>query len=312
MSQARDAGSARPRVSVVVLSFNRREILRRGLESVRKQDVPGCELIVVDNASSDGSPDMVRERFPEARLIALDRNEAIKGRNIGFRAARAELVLSLDDDIELSDPASLRRLCERMEASPDVGAVTLKICEEQTGSDSVEAHWWHPLPRAQFQDRELLTDHINEAAVLFRAEALDRVGHYDEALFWGGEEWDLCLRLLDAGYRILYHPEPVLHLAPRGLLNAQADPRHALLIRNRCSIALRRLPLPSALAFVAPRLALWGWRALRHGYVRYYLEGVVALLRMAPSILRERSPVSPRTHRMLRAIRRQTPSAPLI
>jgi GT2 family glycosyltransferase len=212
--------------------------LCRTLEAVLKQDVPNLQVIVVDNASPDGTVDFVRERFPGVELLALSDNVGIRGRNEGFRAARGDVIVSLDDDIELDDPGALRRIRDRFAALPDLGAVSLRICDDPHGTEYAPAHWWHPVPRETHQDVGFETDHINEAAVALRRTALEEVGGYYEPLFWGAEEWDLCLGLMDAGYRIQYLPETVRHLAPRGRLDARADPRHALLIRNRCAAGL--------------------------------------------------------------------------
>jgi hypothetical protein len=309
MTRDNAAASSSPPVSVVVLSHDRAPLLARVLDALRAQDLGGAEIIVVDNASRDGSAELVRSRYPEARLIALAENAGIRARNLGFRSARGELVLSLDDDVEVLEPGCLRRLRERFAREPALGALTLKIREPHTGGDYTPTHWWHPRPREGFQDREFETDHINEAAVMFRAAALEKAGYYYERLFWGGEEWDLVLGIMDAGYTVRYFPEPVVHLAPRGDLSRRATPRHALLVRNRFWIALRRLPPHAAIAFIAPRLALWLARALRYGYTRAYLRGLFELACAAPAVWRDRRRISARTYARLRAIRRGDPAS---
>lgn len=296
-----------PEISVVVLSYQRADLLRRTLRSLFAQRDCAAEILVVDNASTDASADLVKTEFPQARLIALEENRAIAGRNIGFRAAEAPLVLSLDNDIELEDASSLRRICDAFATAPGLAAVTLKITEEATGSDYVPHHWWHPRPRLTHQDESFATDHLNEAAVAFRRAPLLEVGGYYEALEWGGEEWDLSLALMGAGWELCYLPIPVLHLAPRGSLHVRADPRHARLIRNRCWIALRRLPWPAALAYALPRLCLWGVRALRYGYWGAYCAGVRDFLRVLPRALAERRPLSAQAMARLRAVRRGHP-----
>jgi GT2 family glycosyltransferase len=290
-------------ISVVVLSHSRRELLRRTLASVFAQRDVEFEVVVVDNASTDGAAELVRADFRGARVIALERNRGVGGRNLGFRAASGGVILSLDDDIELLEPLILRRVLDRFEARPALGALTLKICEDAERRGFAPEHWWHPLPRAEFQEREFSTDHLNEAAVAFRAQALARAGYYYESLFFGGESFDLVLGILDQGYEVRYAPEPCLHLAPRGDLNRRADPRHALLVRNRCWIALRRLPPHAALVFVGPRLLLWAARAARHGYLREYLRGLLGLLAALPRIARERRQISRETRARLRALR---------
>ena len=302
--QEGESAGPRPALSVVVLSHNRSDLLRRTLASVAAQKGVEVEVIVVDNASTDGTPEMVESSFPEVVLVRNPVNLGIRGRNIGFDRASAPLILSLDGDIEIEDDTVLFRLVERMTAGPGIGALTLKIREEETGADYTPTHWWHPLPRLEFQDLEFDTDHINEAAVVFRTSVLREAGGYYEALFWGGEEWDLSLAIWDLGYQIRYFPIPVLHLAPRGNLNRRRDPRHALLIRNRCWIAFRRLPLGAALVHTLPRLVLWGARAVRYGYLDAYLRGLGQLLVSLPAIVRSRKPISPDTHAQLRLLRR--------
>lgn len=289
------SNAATPVLSVVVLSYRRRDLLRRVLRSVFAQDFENFEVIVVDNASDDGSNELVRREFPRAKLVELPENCGIRGRNVGFAHARGRYVLSLDDDIEFVATTAFKRIVSRFEACPRIGALTLKIALEGGPEVFADEHWWHPAPRVQAQDSEFTTHHINEAAVAFRGDALREAGYYCESMFWGAEAWDLVFGLMDLGYEVRYLPEPVLHLAPRKNINQQADPRHQLIVRNRCWTALRRLPLPSALAFIVPRLVVWGIRAVRYGYVGYYLRGVGDFLRAVPAILRSRQTVSRET-----------------
>lgn len=290
-------------LSVVVLSRERPDLLRRTLRGILRQEGTALETIVVDNGSRDGTPEIVRREFPDVVLIALPENRGIHGRNLGFSRASGEIVVSLDDDIDLCDPCALKHIRELFERNERLGALTLKICEEETGTEYAPTHWWHPLPRSVFQDQSFSTDFINEAAVAFRRAVVEQVGGYYERLFWGGEYWDLVCGIVDAGYEVRYFPEPVMHLAPRGLLHLKADPRHALLVRNRCWLAFRRLPLGTALRFSIPRLALWGLRSVRHGYVGPYLRGLLDLVRSAPEIARDRKPISRSAYRYLRGLR---------
>jgi GT2 family glycosyltransferase len=261
------------------------------------------DVVVVDNGSTDGTATCVRSEFPGVALIENGENLGITGRNIGYRAARGKIILSLDDDIELADPNTLSKICAAFDANPSLGAVTLKLLEEESGAEFVPHHWWHPRERSAFQDREFETDRINEAAVAFDAEAIKKAGYYYEALFWGGEEWDLVLGLLDEGYSIRYLPVSVMHLAPRGNMNFKADYRQALLVRNRFWIALRRLGPLDAMLVVMPRLLLWLVRAIRYGYLKHYLRGLLDLVRRLPQIYRERRPISAQTKQRVRDIR---------
>lgn len=297
--------AALPRVSVVVLTHNRWHLLQRCLRALANAQPKAFEIIVVDNGSSDETPQKVRREFPATEMVSLPSNLGIRGRNEGFKRASGDVILSLDDDIELACPGAIDRIASQFLEHPALGALTLKLTEEETGDEFPEQHWSHPFPRGTHQDREFETDRINEAVVAFRTRALREVGYYYEKLFWGGEEWDLVLGLVDAGYLVRYFPEPTVHLGPRGSLNKQASPRHTLTMRNRFWIAFRRLPLQSALAFALPRLALWGFRAVRYGYTMRYLRALWTLAAAAPEIIQDRQVVSGMTLAKLRKLRNQ-------
>ena len=87
-----------PLVTVNILSYNRKDELRNTLTKVYEQDYKNIEVIVVDNASNDGSSEMVIKEFPNAQLIQLEKNIGIAGWNEGFKVAKGEYILVLDDD----------------------------------------------------------------------------------------------------------------------------------------------------------------------------------------------------------------------
>src|SRR5262249_1766601 len=90
-------------VSIAILNYQRCDALRRALAAARRQRHP-VEIIAVDNASTDGSAEMVREEFPDVHLVALPRNIAAAARNTGVAAAKGDIVLTLDNDVELTMP----------------------------------------------------------------------------------------------------------------------------------------------------------------------------------------------------------------
>ncbi|UCD58334.1 MAG: glycosyltransferase family 2 protein [Candidatus Hydrogenedentota bacterium] len=291
------------KVSYVVLNYNRAARLRSTLESIRQQDYPDKEIIVADNGSTDGSVEMVRQEFPEAVLVTLGRNLGIAGRNAGIRASTGDYVLCLDNDMTFLSLDVTRLAVERMEQQGEVAALSLFVAEPSNLEEFTPTHWWHPRPRHRWQYAEFPTSHFNEAAVLFRKECLDQVGAYPEELFWACEEMDLALRILDAGWDILYFPPAkMLHNEPRGILNVQANPRHALITRNRFWIVLKHYPLPMAVRYIVPRVVLWGCRSVRYGYTGDFLRGLLQFLAKVPRILRTRQVIGPATVRRLREI----------
>src|SRR5207244_11071805 len=92
-----------PSVSIAILNYQLREALRRCLEAARSQRYP-LEILVVDNASADGSPDMVRDEFPDVRLVRLPQNIATAARNIGVASAKGDIVFTIDNDVLFTTP----------------------------------------------------------------------------------------------------------------------------------------------------------------------------------------------------------------
>ncbi len=230
MTRAIEAGpeGARPDVSVVILSWNTKDLLLRCLETVAASDTPPTrETIVVDNASSDGSAEIASARFPGIRLLVNGRNEGYaRGNNQGIRLARGRHVLLLNSDTELA-PRALRALVRFLDAHPRYGAVGARLWNPD-GSiqpacmrfpslatallhDAKPGRWWpeNPIVRRHFY-REF--DHLESrdveqppgAALCLRREALDDVGLLDEELFLFFNDVDLCRRLWRRGWRIRY------------------------------------------------------------------------------------------------------------
>lgn len=175
-------------LSIVVLAFNRWAALEATLRAIASLDLAGLrsEVIVVDNASTDGTAERLRALFPDVRLIALERNVGVEGFNIGVREAAGDLVLILDDD-SWPDPPSLRSAIQCLGARDDLDAVAL--------------HPRHPTSHASewaFAERHEPTDAwpFMGCGNLVRREAWLRVGGYEPSYFLYRNDTDLALKLL--------------------------------------------------------------------------------------------------------------------
>ena len=149
--------SSSPLVSVVVPNWNGRDLIDRCLDSVRAQTVRDLEIIVVDNGSTDGSPEHLRRQHPDVRLVALAVNRGFAGGvNAGVRAARGEFVALLNNDAWAA-PDWLERLTARLASEPTAGACAPKIyraegCEPTGRLDStgeLYSIWGLPFPRGR-------------------------------------------------------------------------------------------------------------------------------------------------------------------
>jgi N-acetylglucosaminyl-diphospho-decaprenol L-rhamnosyltransferase len=216
-------------VAVSIVNHSARGALLSLLASLERElDGPlEAEVVVLDNASDDGSLDAVRERFPQARVIAQEHRAgfgANHNRVIRETSGRYVYLLSPDTRIE---PGSLARLVAYMDASPRVGALAPRL-RYPDGRPQPSA-WRFPAPATAVLGTLTLSrlgvvqsrgheprrvDWAMAAALLLRRAALEEVGLFDEGFFMYSEETDLCLRLARAGWETHYLPSvTVVHAA---------------------------------------------------------------------------------------------------
>ena len=218
--------------SIVIVSYNGRDFLRRCLSSIY-QHTTGLdfELIVVDNASQDGTPEMVMAEFPQATLVRRPDNAGFaRGTNEGIAAARGDAIMLLNPDTELHDnvlPPMLAYLREH----PDVGILAPKLldpdgslqlsCRAFPGFSTALFNRYSLFTRLfrrnPFSSRYLMTDFDHTAIAdvdwasaacwLLSRAAYEQVGGLDEGYFWSIEDVDYCQRAHRAGLRIVYFPE---------------------------------------------------------------------------------------------------------
>jgi GT2 family glycosyltransferase len=227
-------------VSVVVVSYNVCNELLRCLESVQAgSDDLAVEIIVVDNASGDGTAAAIDERFPAAKLVVNPVNQGFSAaNNQGIRLARGAHVLFLNPDTVLA-PQTLGALVDCLRVNPDVGVVGPRLCHGDGQlqpsrrhfptpatalmESAVPQRWWpdHPLLRhynvgERPDNRTQDVDWLVGACLLARREVLDEVGGFDERFFMYSEELDWCRRVRLAGWHIRFVPTvEVMHFEGR-------------------------------------------------------------------------------------------------
>jgi GT2 family glycosyltransferase len=221
-----------PTLSIVILNWNVAGLLAGCLESL--SEAAGVwwkrtEVVVVDNASTDGSVEMLRARFPGVRVIALPANLGFtRGNNIGIIASRGKYVFVLNPDT-LARPGSISALANYMEEHPEVGIAGPRLLNPDgtlqpsrrrfptlgaalVGSTPLEQ--WFPdapplrrmymLDRAEGETQQV--DWLSGAALMCRREALRQAGLFDPGYFMFSEEVDLCRRVTGAGWSVVYVP----------------------------------------------------------------------------------------------------------
>lgn len=201
----------RATVGAVMTSFNKREDVRLNLEGIRAQTVKFDRVVVVDNASSDGTAAMIRSDFPEVTLVEMPNPAygACETFNIGFASAGCEFVAILDDDVVLP-PNWVEAMLAKFETEPEsTGLVSSKVVEPEMPDWFLE----HPSVNTE---RYMAT--FRGCATLARHDVIREAGYYDAHFFIYGNERDLSCRVLNLGYRILQYPTvAVRHGTPFGM-----------------------------------------------------------------------------------------------
>jgi GT2 family glycosyltransferase len=247
-------------VTVSIVNWNTRDELRECLRTVLAQEGVETEVVVVDNASSDGSAQMVQDEFADrAILIANTSNIGFgAGHNQSMRIARGRYVFLLNPDGRLLEPDVLSRMIDYMDGDEKVGILGPRILNPD-GSLQFSARrfptmlaaafrhtlWGKLFPNNRFVRRYMMTDWAHDhtttvdwvsgAAMLLRREMLDRVGLMDEGYFMYCEDVDLCKRAKIAGWKVVYYPE----VAVSHRIGAASDQNPIEMIRQHHKSMLR-------------------------------------------------------------------------
>ncbi len=260
-------------LGIIIVNWNTRDLLRKCLQTVEaSQGDFAYRVVIVDNASTDGSADMVRDEFPQVEVIASEVNGGFSyGNNLGLRrlgyrdigdvdpdAPRYALLLNPDTEVP---PESLYNMVRFMDSRPDVGMAGPKLLLAD-GSLDLACRRSFPTPKVAFYhfsglakrfpkskrfarynmtfadiDAELEVDSVVGAYMQVRKEAIANAGLLDETYFMYGEDLDWAYRVKHAGWKVVYHPEvTVWHIkraASRKSPRAQFEFYRAMLIFYR-------------------------------------------------------------------------------
>jgi GT2 family glycosyltransferase len=228
----------KPVLSIVIVSWNVREDLRECLQSLLREEGSRLEsgeieIIVVDNASTDGTAEMVNLEFPQVKLLVNSQNLGYtKANNIGINHSRGKYILLLNPDTIVHQGA-LQALIDCAESHPEAGIIGAKLLNPD-GSVQRSARSFPDIgaglfrntflgrlfPNNPFVRRYLLTDFgydevrevdwVSGAAMLVRRDLIERIGSLDERFWAYCEDVDLCWRAWQAGYKVLFCPNAVI------------------------------------------------------------------------------------------------------
>jgi hypothetical protein len=248
------------RVSIIIVSWNALGLLKRCLPSVVATEFDGFEIILADNASTDGSADWVRETYPDVRIVRHPENWGFaRGNNEAVPHARGELIVLLNNDVEVP-PDWLTPIVARFDAAPDLGAAQPKLHQfdnrthfEYSGAaGGFMDRWGYPFARGRlFDTLEEDSGQYDDDAEIFwasgtclavRTTLWKDLGGLEEAFFMHMEEIDLCWRIRRSGFRIECVTASTVYHIGGGSLEAGNPRKTYLNFRNNLLMLYRNLP----------------------------------------------------------------------
>jgi GT2 family glycosyltransferase len=295
-----------PPVGVVIVNHNLKDSLRETIESFKKANYPNLRIVVSDNASTDGSQEMIRSLFPEVHLLAHQEEQGYaRAASLGMAqlADKTKYIFSTTNDV-IVDPEILNVLVRYAEEHPDAGVLGTKIYFFDRPNvlwhaggriHPLHAHSYHlgwERKDAPRYSRVRECDFVTGCGFLLRSEVLRKIGYFKEDLIFYSEDAELCYRFREEGYRVVYFPDAKMWhktgttLAKNRPVQLHYSTRNSLYLLQRHRVGYYPLSLWVHLVLVSPFKMLvfavmlrWknsvgiirgirDWKAGRYGWIR--------------------------------------------
>lgn len=282
--------------TIVITTKDRKDDLRRALSSCVRQSFP-CEILVIDDGSQDGTAQMVREEFPQVKLVRQNESGGlIARRNDAARLANGEVIVSIDDDAELSDADIVRQTLADFHSSR-IGAVAIPFINIRQNDKIYQ--------KAPSTSEVWITNEFIGTAHALRKDLFHALGGYRESFVRQHEEGDFCIRMLDAGFYVaLGQSQPVLHFESP----ARSREREEVFgQRNLIMFAWLNVPMPELLWHLPATIInglIWGCRT---HCLWFRLRGTISGIKGIVASIRERRPVTRSTYALYRRLKKAGP-----
>lgn len=240
-----------PFVSVIIVHYNGKRLIKGCLDSLLKLDYPEekREILVVDNGSRDGSVAYIRNHYPAVRILKNDVNNYARANNLGIRAAKGEFVALLNNDTKV-DPYWLSELVHRIRSDECAAVAGSKILFfdgriQSAGHEKRPRDYWADRGLGEKDcgqyDRTEEVISVSNVAVLYRKDALEKAGFFDEDFNMYSEDLDMNYRLRGFGYKVLFAPRSVVYHRLHGSQGTSAL-RRVLILKNRLRFLAKHFP----------------------------------------------------------------------
>lgn len=274
-----------PLVTINILTYNRKNQLRKTLSKLQEQDYANIKIIVVDNASDDDTAEMLRREFTTIRLISLEKNIGIAGWNRGFELARSEYILVLDDD-SYPDINTIRKGVSAMLGDETIGIVAYNIFNTRYGKSETQ------------DSKSMNPTQFTGCGALIRKKLITQIGGYDDIFFIYYNEIDFTIRAYDCRYKIIYMSETVVFHDQSDVSrnNSEQDPLTSKFRFYHYSLGhiyflwkhfYLRYAVPYTLKWIINRFII----CLVYGYFVPFTESLLTAVKLIPILIKKRKVV---------------------
>lgn len=293
-----------PKISILVVNWNGRHLLRDCLESLCRQSYRHHEIILVDNGSTDDSVALVMEAFPQVKIVQLSENEGFaKGNLEGFKASAGEYIALLNNDAR-ADEKWLEHLLQPMLKEPRVGICASKILKDGTGEiDSAGdglTTWGVGFKRGigmnstSYASGEYVFGAC-AAAALYRRSMLEEIGFLDESFFFNHEDTDLNCRAQLSGWKCAYVPAALVHHKVSATIGHLSDLQLYYHLRNAEFLWVKNMPCGLMLRYAHHKLLQELWSLVNlciyQGRWKPFFRAKRDALKMLPAMLAKRKKI---------------------
>jgi len=300
----------RPKASIIIVNYNGEKLIADCLRALEKQSFQDFEIIIVDNASRDGSIPELKHFLSHAtdadriRLVALDSNTGFTGGNTkGLEYARGEYIALLNNDTE-ADIHWLRELVNAMESHPEVGICASKMIVHGTnmidtagdgfstslkgfkcGENKLENDPAYIVPRYSFG--------ACAGAALYRKKMIGEIGFLDNDFFLIHEDTDLNFRAQLTGWKVLYVPPAIVHHKVRSSIGHMSDLAVYYSLRNNEFVRIKNVPFGLFLRYL-PELLIgsiteFAYFAVKHKRFKLFFRAKIDAMKGLPAAYKKRA-----------------------
>nr|WP_319374366.1 glycosyltransferase family 2 protein [uncultured Methanobacterium sp.] len=274
-------------LTVIIPNYNGKPFLKECFESLNNQNYP-FEVIVIDNASLDGSVDYIKENYPEFILIENHENLGFAGAvNQGIKASSSEYIFLLNNDVQL-EGETISNLLKCIKKDENIFAVSSKMIQyhdptkmDDAGDEYALMGWTRRVGYGKSPDKYIMEREIFSAcagAAIYRRRILEEIGYFDENFFAYMEDVDISYRAKINGYKCLYCPKAVVYHIGSGTSGSKYNEfKIKLAARNNVYVPYKNMPWPQLMfnsVFLIIGFFIKYLFFLRQGHSNVYLEGL--------------------------------------